>query len=80
MLHRSYYVSSLTLSTVSSGYLQLALALIFDLGLHKPLGEGEVLPGELVADLGKIPDRKKEMNRSPDERRVFLACYLFSSV
>jgi hypothetical protein len=59
---------------------QLALALLFDLGLNRPV-RGDDGPGEVLADFMRgAVDRKQEMNRSLDERRALLSCYLFGSV
>jgi hypothetical protein len=59
---------------------QLALALLFDLGLNRPV-RSDTGPGEVLADFMKTSvDRKQEINRSFDERRALLSFYLFSSV
>jgi hypothetical protein len=59
---------------------QLALALLFDLGLNRPV-RSDTGPGEVLADFMKISvDRKQEINRSSDERRALLSFYLFGSV
>jgi len=59
---------------------QLSLALLFDLGLHRPV-RSDTGPGEVLADFVKISvDRQQEMNRPSDERRALLSCYLFGSL
>lgn len=58
---------------------QLALALVFDLGLNRPV-RGDTSPGEALADFVKTSvDLKQEVNRSSDERRALLSCYLLGS-
>jgi hypothetical protein len=59
---------------------QLVLALVFDLGLNRPI-RSDTGPGEVLADFMKLSvDRRQELNRSTDERRALLYCYLFGSV
>jgi hypothetical protein len=59
---------------------QLALALLFDLGLNRPV-RPDTGPAEVLADFMKFSvDGKQEAIRSSDERRALLSCYLFGSV
>jgi len=51
-----------------------------DLALQKPVGESDG-PAEVLTDYYKaFPDRMKEINRSLDERRILLSCYVFGTV
>ncbi|KAE9380143.1 hypothetical protein N431DRAFT_459105 [Stipitochalara longipes BDJ] len=76
----AYYFTSITPVSQSTAMFQLALALVFDLGLNRPV-RSDTGPGEVLADFMKgSVDRKQEINRSHDERRILLSCYLFGSV
>jgi hypothetical protein len=79
-LDRAFYSTSITPSSQSTAIFQLALALLFDLGLNRPV-RGDDGPGEVLADFmrGSL-DRKREINRSSDERRALLSCYIVGSV
>lgn len=59
---------------------QLAQALVFDLGLNKPVRDIEV--SEMLPNSYKQPPgySHKENRRSIDERRTYLTCYFSSSM
>ena len=59
--------------------MQLALGVLFDLGLNKPLRESEGGP-DVVADTFKLANENaKEVRRSSEERRAFLSCFILTS-
>ncbi|PMD35134.1 hypothetical protein L207DRAFT_466175 [Hyaloscypha variabilis F] len=76
----AYYFTSIIPVNQSTAIFQLALAILFDLGLNRPV-RNDFGPGEVLADFMKASvDRKQEMKRSVDERRALLSIYLFGSV
>jgi hypothetical protein len=64
--------------------LQLNIALLYDLALHRAVREDEGGPGDLLADAskrawaGELNTREKK--RSLAERRALIYCYFLSSV
>ena len=59
--------------------MQLTLAVLFDLGLNKPLRENE--GPDMVADTFRLTaDKAKELKRSSQERRAFLSCFISTSM
>lgn len=69
-------------SAQSSGMLQLAIAMVFDLGLTKQYREMDS-PTEILIDaIQNLPpdSNRKEHNRSIDEMRTLLACYVLTSM
>jgi hypothetical protein len=63
----------------STGIIQLAIALLFDLGLNRPVREEG--PAEIMQDAGRSApgNNPREKKRSPDERRALLSCFLLAS-
>ena len=77
-LPRQFYYSPLNPQYQSAAVVQLALAVLFDLGLNKPLRENE--GPDMVADTFRLTaDKAKEIRRSSEERRAFLSCYILTS-
>lgn len=77
-LPRQFYYSPLNPQYQSAAVVQLALAVLFDLGLNKPLREIE--GPDMVADTFRLTaDKAKEIRRSSEERRAFLSCYILTS-
>ena len=76
---RLYNYSPVTPQTQSTGIIQLALALLFDLGLNRPVRDDG--PAEIMQDAARsIPSNSpREKRRSIEERRAFLACFLLTS-
>ncbi|KAH8654456.1 hypothetical protein BGZ60DRAFT_154530 [Tricladium varicosporioides] len=76
----AYYISPVPPQLQSTAVFQLAHALVFDLGLHKPVRDTDT--AEILPDSTKVvPDMNpKEVNRTLEERRTVLACYFSSSV
>ncbi len=79
-LRRSYYFSPTSPQLQSNGLLQLAIALVFDLALNRPVREFES-PAEILSDSSRnAPVTAKEVKRSTEERRALLSCYFLTSV
>lgn len=58
--------------------MQLALAVLFDLGLNKPLRENE--GPEILQDTFRLAaDNIKEVRRPSQERRAFLICFMITN-
>jgi hypothetical protein len=77
---RIYYYSPVTPQFQSTAIFQIAQALVFDLGLNKPVRDTEMT--ELLPESYKHrPDSNpKESKRTIDERRTYLTCYFSTSV
>ncbi|KAG9234284.1 hypothetical protein BJ875DRAFT_441424 [Amylocarpus encephaloides] len=76
----SYYYSPVLPQAQSMILFQLTHAMVFDLGLNKPVRDNEV--SDMLPDTSKLlpEDNPKEARRSLDERRTFLCCYFSTSV
>ncbi|KAL2069099.1 hypothetical protein VTL71DRAFT_15437 [Oculimacula yallundae] len=72
----SYYYSPVIPSWQSTGIHQLSIALLFDLGLTRPVRDNE---GPL-SDVSRATGQKDEHERTLDERRALLCCYFLTSV
>jgi hypothetical protein len=59
---------------------QIAHALVFDLGLNKPVRDND--SADMLPDSFKVPPEHnpRESRRTIDERRTYLACYFSTSV
>jgi len=84
---RCYYFTSLTPNLHSSAIFQLALALVYDLKLNRPLSDDEGGPGELLANAKKrawegTPELlvRETANRTLEERRALLFAFYLTSV
>jgi hypothetical protein len=69
----------------SSGVIQLALALVFDLGLNRPVIEDEEGPGAILENAKKraltnVEPVIREIKRTMDERRTLLGVFYLSSL
>ncbi|KAK0112917.1 hypothetical protein ONS95_014638 [Cadophora gregata] len=74
----SYYYCPVIPSWQSTGIHQLALALLFDLGLTRPLRDND---GPIsVLETARSRSQKDEQERTHDERRALLCCYFLTSV
>jgi hypothetical protein len=73
-----------TPATQSTGMLQLAVAMVYDLGLTKQYREmdspTEILLDAIANSNASPENMRKETKRTLEEIRTFLACYLLSSV
>lgn len=71
-------------SSQSSGMLQLAIAMVFDLGLTKQYREldspAEILIEAMVNAPPSTDTARRETKRSVDEMRTLLACYVLTSM
>jgi hypothetical protein len=78
MIFRVWYASSVHAPAMSKGYLQLSLALLFDLDMHRPVRDdnGGAIPQmeRWNAESASIRDK-----RAIEERRALLFCFLLSS-
>ncbi|KAL5317410.1 hypothetical protein ACEPPN_014505 [Leptodophora sp. 'Broadleaf-Isolate-01'] len=72
----SYYYSPVIPSWQSTGIHQLSLALLFDLGLTRPMRDND---GPL-SDVATARSQKEENERTLDDRRALLCCYFLTSV
>jgi hypothetical protein len=73
-----YYYSPSNPQYQSSALMQLVLAVLFDLGLNKPLREND--GPEMLQDTFRLAnDNIKELKRSPRERRTFLIVFLITT-
>lgn len=79
----SYFVSPVPPALISTGLFQLAIALLFDLKLTRPIREYDG-PGEMLAECQtrNIPDSlaNDTARRNSDECRALLCCYYLGSV
>ncbi|TVY78222.1 Transcriptional regulator WAR1 [Lachnellula suecica] len=76
----SYYYSPVVPHTQSTAMFQLSFALLFDLGLNRPVRDAEG-PEMLVDPSKNVTEiNSKEGKRTLDERRAFLSCYILTSV
>lgn len=74
----SYYYSPVIPSWQSTGIHQLSLALLFDLGLTRPLRDNDGPISDV--ELARSRSQKEEHERTHDERRAILCCYFLTSV
>ncbi|KAG4437722.1 hypothetical protein IFR05_006805 [Cadophora sp. M221] len=72
----SYYYSPVIPSWQSTGIHQLSLALLFDLGLTRPMRDND---GPLT-DVATARSQNEENERTLDDRRALLCCYFLTSV
>ena len=73
-----YYYSPSSPQHQSTGLMQLALAVLFDLGLNRPLHENEG-PEVLQEKFRLVTDNIKEVTRPSQEQRAFLAVFLITT-
>ncbi|KAF4615887.1 hypothetical protein G7Y89_g15228 [Cudoniella acicularis] len=76
----AYYYSAVPPQLQSTAHFQLANAMVFDLGLQKPVKDHE--NADMLPDSTKvIPEcSPREFKRTLEERRTLLACYFSISV
>lgn len=58
--------------------MQLALAVLFDLGLNTPLRDSDG-PDIMIDTFRLAVDNTKEIRRSFEERRAYISCFIMSS-
>lgn len=76
--HRQYYYAPMNPQYQSAAVMQLALAVLFDLGLNKPLRDSD--GSDILIDTFRLAvDNAKEMRRSFEERRAYISCFIMSS-
>lgn len=76
--YRQFYYASTNPQYQSTLVVQLALAVLFDLGLNRPLHDDE--ERDMLVDTFRLPtENAKELRRSSEERRAFLSCFIITS-
>ncbi|KAG0651383.1 hypothetical protein D0Z07_1617 [Hyphodiscus hymeniophilus] len=73
-----YYYTPENPHSQSTAVMQLAISVVYDLGLHKPFRENEG-PGMMPESSALAADNTKELKRSSEERRAYLSTFIISS-
>ncbi|TVY27504.1 Transcriptional regulator [Lachnellula hyalina] len=76
----SYLYSPTVPQAQSTAMFQLSFALIFDLGINRPVASIEGPEGLVDPSRNVVEINPKEAKRTLDERRAYISCYILTSV
>jgi hypothetical protein len=81
IMPRFYFFSPTSPQSSSSAIIQLAIALVFDLALNRPVRDFDI-PAEILSETSRLfPENNvRDAKRSAEDRRALLSMYFLTSM